>query len=184
MRIYTKTGDAGETGLFGGPRVPKDHVRIEAYGTIDELNAFLGAARAQGLPAGMDALLAKIQHELFAVGAELASPDPIRSQTRWINRGHAAYLEGAIDEFEGQLPPLRDFILPFGSVSSTFIHLARAVCRRAERHLVTLLRTPSEKVSEDLVIYLNRLGDLLFVLSRSANQSAGFSDEPWRKPEP
>ena len=181
MKIYTKTGDAGETGLFAGDRVSKDHLRIEAYGTVDELNACLGVARAATPPESIDRCLERIQHELFAVGAELATPDPERHGLRWTEESACTALEQEIDRFEAQLPPLRQFILPAGTPAAAAIHQARGVCRRAERRVVTLCRSDAS-VSTRVVIYLNRLGDLLFVLARAANVLAGLSDRPWIKP--
>ena len=179
MKIYTKTGDRGDTGLFGGPRVRKDDPRIEAYGTVDELNAVLGLVRCEPLEAPLDALLASIQRELFDLGAELATPDPQRLGTHTIAAPHIARLEAAVDQHEAHLEPLKVFILPGGTRAAALLHLARTVCRRAERRLVTL--ADREAISADLIIYLNRLSDLLFVLARSANRSAGLADVPWTK---
>ncbi|HVU87437.1 MAG TPA: cob(I)yrinic acid a,c-diamide adenosyltransferase [Pirellulales bacterium] len=179
MKIYTKTGDTGETGLFGGPRVPKDAPRIEAYGTVDELNAVLGLARAEALPSDIDLLVARIQNELFDLGAELATPDPQAKSMAMLNAGSIAALEQAIDRHEAQLAPLRQFILPGGTRAAALLHLARTVCRRAERRLVTLAAT--EQIGPTLLVYLNRLSDLLFVLARATNQSAGRADVPWQK---
>lgn len=181
MKIYTKTGDAGETGLFAGDRVPKDHLRIEAYGTVDELNACLGVARAAAPPESIERCLERIQHELFAVGAELATPDPARHGLQWADEAASAVLERDIDRFEAELPPLRQFILPAGTPAAAALHQARGVCRRAERRVVTLCRADLS-VSTQVVIYLNRLGDLLFVLARAANAGAGLADHPWSKP--
>lgn len=181
MKIYTRTGDQGETGLFGGPRVSKDHVRIWAYGDVDELNAALGIVRAWTPPPDLDAVLCAIQHELFALGAELATPDPVAQQTRWLNATHIRRLEDTIDRFEATLPPLRQFILPAGCHVATALQYARCVCRRAERRLVALCEKDSS-VSSLLVGYLNRLGDLLFVLARVANARRQVEEEPWRKP--
>ncbi len=180
MKIYTKTGDRGETGLFGGPRVRKDSLRIEAYGTIDELNAVVGLARSEPLPAEIDLLLARIQSELFDVGAELATPDPARHSAAIIGALHIAELETAIDRFETALPPLKQFILPAGTRGAAVLHLARTVCRRAERRVVALANSPEETISGDLIVYLNRLSDLFFVLARAANASAGQPDVPWK----
>ncbi|MEX0824692.1 MAG: cob(I)yrinic acid a,c-diamide adenosyltransferase, partial [Pirellulaceae bacterium] len=170
MKIYTRTGDAGSTGLFGGPRVAKDDDRIEAYGTVDELNALLGTARAAGPGPTIDPQLATIQAELFSIGAELATPDPDQHDLRIIGADHIERLERWIDEHERTLEPLRHFILPDGHPAATQLHVARAVCRRAERRVVTLVRHHETNVSEELMIYLNRLGDLLFVLARAANR--------------
>lgn len=180
MKIYTKTGDQGETGLFGGPRVRKDHPRIEAYGTVDELNALLGVVRSESPPEEIDALLAEIQNSLFDLGAELASPDPARMGTSNIGPEQIARLEKAIDRCEAGLPPLKTFILPGGARPAAWLHLARTVCRRAERRLISLAQ--GETVSGHLIVYLNRLSDLLFILAREANQQAGRTDVPWEKP--
>jgi cob(I)alamin adenosyltransferase len=182
MKIYTKTGDQGETGLFGGPRVPKDHPRIEAYGTVDELNSVLGVLRAEALPAEIDALIAQIQNELFSLGAELATPKPESAGTRLIGSTHITALERAIDQYEVGLEPLRQFILPAGTRAATLAHLARTVCRRAERGVIALGHHTDESVADELVIYLNRLSDLLFVLARALNRAAGTTDVPWTKP--
>lgn len=182
MKIYTKTGDDGETGLFGGPRVAKDAPRIEAYGTVDELNSVLGLARTERLPSEIDALLGAIQNELFALGAELATPNPAAHGTSLIGPPQIAALEAAIDLFEADLAPLVQFVLPGGCRAAAVLHLARTVCRRAERRLVGFVRVSTEPVSGHLIVYLNRLSDLLFVLARAANHSAGIADVPWQKP--
>lgn len=184
MKIYTKTGDGGETGLFAGPRVPKDDARIEAYGTVDELNAFLGLVRATELPAEVDSVIERLQHGLFAVGAELASPDPVAAKTKLIGADEIAWVEQMIDKSEACLEPLREFILPSGTQAAAALHVARGVCRRAERRVVTLQRTSVEPIGEETVQYLNRVGDLLFVLARHVNVLAGKSDHPWVKPQP
>ena len=178
MKIYTKTGDRGETGLFGGPRVRKDHPRVEAYGDVDELNAVLGLVRCEELDGRIGQLLEIIQNELFDLGAELASPQPEQMGTKRIAGEQIAALEAAIDLHEAGLPPLKEFILPGGVRASALLHLARTVCRRAERQIVTL--SEREPVSADVLIYLNRLGDLLFVLARAVNHAAGQADVPWR----
>jgi len=183
MKIYTKTGDMGSTGLFGGPRVSKDDDRIEAYGTVDELNAALGMARAADLPGDIDEQLSRIQSELFSIGAELATPDPDAHQMRIIGPRHIRQLEQEIDAHEASLEPLKHFVLPAGSPAASHLHLARSICRRAERRVVTLVRRHEASVSEELLIYLNRLGDLLFVLSRVANRRVGVAEVKWIKPE-
>ena len=182
MKIYTRTGDVGETGLFGGPRVGKDTARLEACGTVDELNAALGLVRAGPLPEGLDPLLERIQNELFEVGAELATPDPAAHGTRTIGPGHVQALEAAIDHHDGGLVELKGFALPGGVPAAAGLHVGRAVCRRAERRLVTLIGQGHEPVSRVLLAYLNRLGDLLFVLARAANAAAGHPDVLWKKP--
>ena len=179
MKIYTKTGDSGDTGLFGGPRVRKDAVRIEAYGTVDELNAVLGVARAEELPDEISPVVAKIQHQLFDVGAELATPDPSAHGTATIGDAQIGWLEEVIDRYEARLEPLSEFILPGGTRAAASLHLARCTCRRAERLVVRL--AAEESISPSLIAYLNRLGDLLFVLARAANQAAGEADVVWKK---
>ena len=166
MKIYTRTGDLGETGLFGGPRVGKDMARIEAFGTIDELNAVLGAVRAEALSGDVDQVLERIQRALLDLGAELASPHPVKQGTRKIDRPDVSALEAQIDRFQESLEPLDEFILPGGNRAAALLHLARTVCRRAERRLVTLVRHSQEEISLPLLAYLNRLSDLLFVLAR------------------
>lgn len=187
MKIYTRTGDAGSTGLFGGPRVAKDDARIEAYGTVDELNAALGCVRS-AVAAGsfdpvLDRQLEQVQHELFSIGAELATPDPDAHQLRTITTTHVARLESWIDEHEEGLPPLKQFVLPSGTHAASILHLARAVCRRAERRVVTLADRAEVEISDAVIIYLNRLSDYLFVLGREANSQAGVADVPWKRPE-
>jgi cob(I)alamin adenosyltransferase len=181
MKIYTKTGDSGLTGLFAGPRVRKDDVRIEAYGAVDELNAFIGLARTQALPAEIESCLARVQNELFAVGAELATPDPVKHGTALIGPAHAEALEQAIDALEANLPPLRQFVLPGGASSAAHLHVARGICRRAERRVITLAGEDAASF-QNVLIYLNRLGDYLFVAARWANHSAGATEIPWNKP--
>jgi cob(I)alamin adenosyltransferase len=184
MKIYTKTGDRGDTGLFGGPRVAKDHPRIEAYGTVDELNAVLGLVRCEKLSSDVDDLLARIQNELFDVGAELATPQPDAHGIARVGEPQAQALEQAIDHYQAGLSPLKTFILPGGSKAAAWLHLARTVCRRAERRLVTLVGETAdseEEVSPALVVYLNRLSDLLFVLARSVNADAKVPDVTWHK---
>jgi cob(I)alamin adenosyltransferase len=182
MKIYTKTGDDGGTGLFGGARVGKDDPRIEAYGTVDELNSVLGWARAVGLPADIDDCIMRIQNELFAVGAELATPDPAAHGTNCTGAEQIAALEQTIDRLEKPLAPLRQFILPGGTPAAAALHVARTVCRRAERRVVTLSHQGSPAMRGSIVVYLNRLGDLLFVLARAVNHAAGQPDVIWHKP--
>jgi len=182
-KIYTKTGDGGETGLFAGPRVSKDDPRIEAYGTVDELNSFLGVVRTESLPEGMDNLLGHIQNDLFTVGAELATPRPEEQKIVTINEAGIHHLEQNIDHWQSFLPELRQFILPGGTSAAAWLHIARCVCRRAERRVVTLRQMGGpEPVSELLVRYLNRLSDLLFVLARAANSFADQDDVHWQQP--
>jgi cob(I)alamin adenosyltransferase len=191
MKIYTKTGDHGDTGLFGGLRVSKDDPRIEAYGTVDELNSVLGLVRAERPSADVDSLLARVQCDLFSLGAELATPDPAAHGTALVGPAQSALLEQAIDRYEAGLEPLRQFILPGGTRVGALLHVARTICRRAERRLVSLMAEPTREepgraepsVSGELVIYLNRLSDLLFVLARETNRSAGVADVLWQKPD-
>ena len=177
MKIYTRTGDLGETGLFGGPRVSKDHPRIEAYGTVDELNATLGLARSFGDIPDLDPLLQRIQSELFEVGAELATPKPSAHGTALMGSKQIEFLEQSIDTLESELEPLRQFILPAGTSMASTLHVARTICRRAERALIAVEDGPTRR---QLLVYLNRLSDLLFVLARRANHLQGVADVPWR----
>jgi cob(I)alamin adenosyltransferase len=179
MKIYTRTGDDGTTGQFAGPRVRKDAARIEAFGTVDEFNSLLGLARSEKLPQAVDVLLEKVQRQLFDLGAELSCPEPARHALHTLGPSDVSALEQAIDDFETQLPPLKEFILPGGSRAAALLHVARAVCRRAERRLVSLLEISVEPISPALLAYLNRLGDLLFILARVANASAGQPDVLW-----
>jgi cob(I)alamin adenosyltransferase len=178
MKLYTKTGDDGTTGLFGGGRVPKASARVEAYGTVDETNAFLGVARATGLPPAIDATLAPIQEDLFTLGAELACVPGKEGKLGMTPIGEAdiARLERAIDEADGACAPLKSFVLPGGSPQAAALHVARTVCRRAERAVLALDDAPARS---DVVIYLNRLSDLLFALARWANVLAAVPDVPW-----
>ena len=183
MKIYTRTGDTGSTGLFGGPRVAKDDDRIEAYGTVDELNAAIGVARAAACSAEIDEQLDQIQHELFSIGAELAAPDPDGHGLRIIGPKHVQTLESWIDGHEKTLSPLKHFILPAGHPAAASLHLARGICRRAERRVVTLVRRHEVSISEALIVYLNRLSDLLFVLTRVVNHDRGVPEVQWVRPE-
>ncbi len=178
-RIYTRTGDRGDTGLIGGRRVPKDHLRVEAYGAVDELNAHLGIVRAHTADADLGSLLDEIQHRLFDLGAELAAPAGATGAAPSIGDAEIEWLERAIDTCQAALPPLREFILPGGALLAAEVHVTRTVCRRAERRLVTLARR--ETVRSDLLRYLNRLSDFLFVLARVMNQRAGRPDVVWKK---
>jgi cob(I)alamin adenosyltransferase len=185
MKIYTKTGDGGQTGLFGGGRVAKDHVRVEAYGAVDELNSLLGMVVQQLEQSGEAELasgLRQVQAELFTVGAVLASPAPEDGgrENRFIptlDPARSEALEAWIDSAERELKPLTSFVLPGGSAAAATLHLARTVCRRAERRVVTLSR--EAHVGPEYLIYLNRLSDLLFTLARLANHRAGVEDVPW-----
>lgn len=181
LKIYTKTGDDGQTALFGGGRVEKDHPRVEAYGDVDELNACLGMARAVELMPRIDEVLVPVQRDLFSIGALLATPDhdKMREQLQKarIDADRIAELERAIDDCDRELEPLRAFILPGGTPKSAALHVARTVCRRAERRVVALQREVG--LPELVVIYLNRLSDLLFMLARLANKRAGAGEVTW-----
>ena len=184
MKIYTRTGDTGDTGLFGGQRVPKDHIRVDAYGEVDELNAVLGlVVSAIGGDSELAPRLRGIQADLFAIGAHLATPAPedggrASSHIPELPRGRVAEMEQWIDAADGELPPLKSFILPGGAPAAAWFHLARTVCRRAERRVITLAREAT--VPEEVIVYLNRLSDLLFTLARLSNHRAGVEDVPWR----
>ncbi|HET9013824.1 MAG TPA: cob(I)yrinic acid a,c-diamide adenosyltransferase [Gemmatimonadaceae bacterium] len=181
MKIYTKTGDQGSTGLFGGGRVPKDHIRVEAYGDVDELNAVIGVARSVEMMPRIDEVLVPVQRDLFAIGALLATPDRDKMaqhlEKARIDDGRIGELERAIDEGEAELEPLRAFIIPGGTPKAAALHVARTVCRRAERHVVRLQHEVD--LPPLAVIYLNRLSDLLFTLARVANRRAGAGEVTW-----
>jgi cob(I)alamin adenosyltransferase len=177
MKIYTRTGDRGETSLFGGARVAKNDARIEAYGTVDELSSFVGVARASALPSEVDATLAGVQHDLFEVGAHLASPGT--SRFAGVDVARIEELERAIDAMERELAPLTSFILPGGSGAAAQLHVARTVCRRAERCVVGL--HDDALATQSTIAYLNRLSDYLFVAARFANLRAGVDDVPWKR---
>jgi cob(I)alamin adenosyltransferase len=179
MKIYTKTGDAGETGLFGGARVSKDHARVEAYGAIDELNAILGLCRAEGLSDDVDALVVIIQSQLFDVGGELATVPEKKDKVKvpLVEDADVAALEQAIDRAETELEPLKSFVLPGGTKAASLLHHARTVCRRAERRVVTM--HAESEVRSEVLRYLNRLSDLLFTWARLENHRANVPDVPW-----
>jgi cob(I)alamin adenosyltransferase len=186
MKIYTRTGDQGTTALFGGNRVAKDHPRIEAYGTVDEANSFLGLARAalQDQPGAdrLEAILIRLQEDLFVLGADLATPTEARAVVPRIQADHITHLEQEIDAFETDLPPLKHFILPGGTSAAGLLHIARAVCRRAERLAVTVMHEENN-INTHAAVYLNRLSDLLFVLARWTNQQAGIDEAAWKPME-
>ncbi|MCA9213821.1 MAG: cob(I)yrinic acid a,c-diamide adenosyltransferase [Planctomycetales bacterium] len=178
MKIYTKTGDSGETGLFAGPRVRKDDPRVEAYGTVDELSSAIGVAESHMLDGDSKQLLCSIQSDLFSIGSELATPTRDKLSMAPISVDRVVALEVAIDKMEESLPPLKTFILPGGSSAAAHVHLARAVCRRAERLIVGLAR--DAQISDQILPYFNRLSDCLFVMARFQNQLAGTADVEWR----
>ncbi len=176
--LYTRTGDSGETSLVGGARTRKDDPRVDAYGDVDELNAWLGQVRAGGVDPDIDAELVTIQRDLFALGAQLADPAdrlPARIGKAVIADAHVARLEQLIDRFDAEVPPLRRFILAGGAPPGAALHVARTVCRRAERRIVSL-EPPVDPV---LVRYANRLSDLLFALARAVNHRAGAAETEW-----
>lgn len=179
MKIYTRTGDLGTTGLFGGGRVPKYHLRVAAYGAVDETNSFLGLAAAQCPDPELRRQIERIQAELFEVGADLATP--LDAKTGHVVRVEPALverLEQEIDAWEAELPPLQSFILPGGSAAGATLHIARTVCRRAERAVAAL--AGAEAIQPDAQRYLNRLSDWLFVLARVLNHRQGQAERPWK----
>ena len=181
MKIYTKTGDSGETGLFGGGRVRKDHPRTTAYGDVDELNSVIGLARATAPVELFDDLLEAVQRDLFAIGGRLATPEPDKV-AKAIAKAvlppeRAESFERVMDDAEAELPPLRAFVLPGGTSKAAALHLARTVCRRAERSAVHLAH--EDEVPPEILVYLNRLSDFLFTLARLANHRAGARDITW-----
>lgn len=179
MKIYTKTGDKGDTSLFGGQRVPKDALRIEAYGTVDELNSVLGVVLADNTNERIAEVLTHIQNQLFDLGADLATPRSVAAKAvKRIEPKDAHSLEKIIDSLQSHLKPLRSFVLPGGSPVAARIHFARTVCRRAERVVVRLSR--NEDIGDAIMIYLNRLSDLLFILARYANHAAGVPEIKWK----
>jgi cob(I)alamin adenosyltransferase len=183
-KIYTKTGDTGDTGLFGGGRVGKDHPRVEAYGDIDELNAVLGMARAVEMMPRIDEVLVPIQRDLFAIGALLATPNPAKMREQLakarVDDDRIAQLERAIDDGEEELEPLKAFIIPGGTPKAAALHVARTVCRRAERRVVHLRRDSDTEIPQLVVIYLNRLSDLLFVIARVLARHERGTEVLWR----
>jgi cob(I)alamin adenosyltransferase len=178
VTLYTRTGDAGETSYFDGTRVRKDDPRLDAYGDIDELNAWLGIVRASGLDPAVDDVMKQIQRDLFALGAQLADPGEklsARVTKATIGDADVARLEAAIDRFDAEAPPLRRFILPGGTSAGAAVHVARTICRRAERRMVALA-PPADPV---LLRYVNRLSDLLFALARALNHRGGAPEAEW-----
>ena len=181
MKIYTKTGDKGETSLFGGERVSKNSARLEAYGTIDELNAFIGLAAAESKSDKVKSVLLDLQSKLFVVGADLATPDTEKNKKLKIARTPAEFYKEAekqIDDFESELEELKNFILPGGTKSAAYLHVCRTIARRAERVVVAL--NNEVKLGENIIIFLNRLSDLFFVLARYENKVSNTPDTPWK----
>lgn len=177
MKIYTKTGDKGETGLLGGERIGKDSIRINAYGTVDECNSIIGIIRTYEIDKELDRMLENIQNQLFIVGADLATPGDKQPKIPRISQKGITLLEKWIDGMEKTLPALKQFILPGGAGAGSYLHLARTVCRRAERWAVALLR--DEPTAATAAIYLNRLSDFLFVAARWTNHQSGVADHIW-----
>jgi cob(I)alamin adenosyltransferase len=183
MKIYTKTGDQGETGLFGGQRVRKDALRIEAYGSVDEVNSVIGIVQSMNPPDALVPMLSQIQNDLFVVGADLATPAAKTGMhVERVEAARSAVLEQYIDALEEMLPPLRSFILPGGTQAAAQLHFARTVCRRAERHIVRL--SHEEAIGDAVIIYVNRLSDFLFVAARYANHAMGAAEIPWVSSRP
>ena len=178
MKIYTKKGDSGETSLFGGTRVPKSNERIEAYGTVDELNSFVGLAASYELSEAGTKYVRKIQELLFTLGADLATPPSSKTRIERISEDDVTLLEDAIDELEEDLESLKNFILPGGSQPGATLHVARTICRRAER--ATVACSKSDNISDNCIKFLNRLSDFLFVLARYENKNAGVREETWK----
>ena len=180
LKIYTRTGDKGDTGLFGGGRVSKTHPRVEAYGDVDELNATIGLARAIEMMPRIDEVLVPVQRDLFAIGALLATPDREKMKKHLdkasIDERRITELEHAIDAGDAELEPLKSFIVPGGTPKAAALHVARTVCRRAERRVIAL---DGEEIPSIVVVYLNRLSDLLFTLARVANRRAGAGEVTW-----
>jgi cob(I)alamin adenosyltransferase len=179
VKIYTRTGDGGDTGLFDGTRVSKADPRVATYGDVDELNAWLGLVRAAGVDEAIGGMLEQIQRDLFALGARLA--DPARRIAQRVTKAAVSgddvtRLEGWIDRLEAELPPLRRFILAGGSPAGAALHVARTVCRRAERAMVSL---GADAFEPELLVYVNRLSDLLFVMARAVNRRAGAAEPEW-----
>lgn len=181
MRIYTKTGDGGETGLPGGTRVVKDSALPEACGTLDEFNSCIGLARAEGLPPDLDEMLEFVQHHLLSIGAELADIEDISGGYSRIGPEQVEEIETVIDRHQDALPCLSSFVIPGRNRAGAALHHARSVCRRAERRVVTLRREGQRLFSPFLLKYLNRLSDMLFVFARVANAEAGIGDMLWQK---
>jgi cob(I)alamin adenosyltransferase len=178
VKLYTKTGDRGDTALLGGERVSKTHPRVEAYGDVDELHAWLGIVRANGVDIDVDEMLLHVQRDLFALGSRLADPSSRvggRVAKTALGADDIARLEGWIDRLDDSVPPLRRFILAGGSPAGAALHLARAVTRRAERRIVAL----GDGVEPELLVYINRLSDLLFVMARAVNRRAGADEIEW-----
>lgn len=179
MKIYTKTGDKGETSLFGGQRVWKDDLRIETYGTVDELNSFMGLTVTETQNKELEEVLKKIQNKLFTVGADLATPDDKKIHIERVTQSFIEEAEKDIDYFSSKVPELREFILPGGTKVASLLHVCRTICRRAERNVIRLNKTVA--INNNILVYLNRLSDLFFVLARFDNFVNGTPDIKWNK---
>jgi cob(I)alamin adenosyltransferase len=180
MKIYTKTGDLGQTGLFRGTRVAKHDPRVEAYGNVDECNAMLGVSLCHIKHPEIHSIVSALQHDLFEIGADLATPPQNQEDSQWrIDSAMTEKLESSIDHFEKQLPQLSNFILPGGSLAGASLHYARTVCRRAERSVTKLAE--QRPINPEIIRYLNRLSDLLFVLARAENHHSGSPETKWKK---
>lgn len=181
LKIYTKTGDKGQTSLIGGTRVPKHHIRIESYGTVDELNSFIGLIRDQQIDENSKKMLIEIQDRLFTIGSSLAS-DPQKSKMKIpdLKEEDIVLLEKEMDKMDETLPEMRSFVLPGGHTTVSYCHIARCVCRRAERLTIQLSETENGEVAELVIKYLNRLSDYLFVLSRKLSQDLKAGEIPWK----
>ncbi|GAB4140246.1 MAG: cob(I)yrinic acid a,c-diamide adenosyltransferase [Bacteroidia bacterium] len=179
MKIYTKTGDKGQTSLIGGTRVPKHHIRIESYGTVDELNSWIGVLRDSVTDASVTPVLIEIQDRLFTIGSLLAAdPEKNKMALPQISESDISYLEKEIDAIDKEVPPMKSFVLPGGNIVVSYCHVARCVCRRAERNVIHLSDTAP--VSEDILKYLNRLSDYLFMLSRALAHRMQAPEIPWK----
>ncbi len=181
MKIYSRRGDSGETDLLGRARVWKNSPRLDVIGTLDELNSTLGLIRVEHLPEEIDRILERLQNDLFSAGTELASASPAQSPLRRIAKEHIQALEAIIDQCEVKLPAIQGFILPGGVRAAAMFHVARTICRRAERHLAGLVQSDPNAVSPEMLAYINRLSDLFFVLARLSNAQAGIGDVFWKK---
>jgi cob(I)alamin adenosyltransferase len=181
MKIYTRTGDGGETDLPGGGRVWKNSPRLAACGALDELSAALGLVRTENLPEEIDQLVERLQNQLLSAGSELATVAPAKTPCPTIEKEQIQALETAIDRYEARLPPIKGFLLPGGTRAAALFHIARTICRRAERELVTASQIEKQPVSSLVLAYINRLSDLLYVLARFSNAQANVIDRPWKK---
>ena len=179
MKIYTKTGDKGETSLFGGQRVWKDDLRIESYGTVDELNSLIGLALTETVYEEIQEVLKRIQNKLFTVGADLATPEDKKIHIKRVDQSFIDESEKDIDYFSSKVPELREFVLPGGTKAAALLHVCRTVCRRAERNIIALNK--SVAINDNILVYLNRLSDLFFVLAKFDNYVNGTPDIKWNK---